>query len=93
MQWDKNGLPSGNNREFYINGILENGDATTNTLPASILTILHLGNWDESNALMPCTYFEQLAIHPSKGFAPDVIESWYKSNAPFFDPRDAFVFV
>lgn len=93
IQWDKNGLPSGNTRELYINGVLDIGDANNASLPANYLTYLTVGDWVGGNALMPCTFFEQMAIHPSKGFTPDVIEGWYKSNAPFFDSRDMFNFV
>jgi hypothetical protein len=93
LQWDKNGLPSGNTQELYINGVLETGGTGTNTLPVNLLTYIQVGNWMDYNALTPCTLFEQLAIHPSKGFSPDIIESWYRSQGPFFDSKDSFVFI
>lgn len=91
IQWDKNGLPSGYKKELYINGVMEAVSDTT-SLPNNILTYLHLGQWSDNGSLMPCTQFEQLAIHPSKGFSPKEIQSWYEAQAPFYDVRDTILF-
>lgn len=92
IQWDKNGLPSGNKKEIYINGVLRAYN-TTDRLPENILTYLLLGDWsDADDTLKPCTMFEQLAIHPSKGFSPTIIRNWYEAQAPFYDHRNAFVY-
>ena len=92
IQWDKNGLPSGNTKELYINGVLE-ASSTTTELPQNVLTHLFLGHWDGfSTQHMPSTRFEQLAIHPSKGFSPKEIRSWYEAQAPFYDVRDTILF-
>lgn len=93
FQWDKNGLPSGKKVELYINGQLEIGSTDGSKLPQNTLTYLHVGKWDDSGALMPSTLYEQLAIHPSKGFPPEIIADWYESQAPFFDIRDQFAVI
>lgn len=90
IQWDKNGLPSGYKKEMYINGVRESYSNTT-LLPSEPLTKLYLGTWDGSS-LLPATLFEQLAIHPSKGFSAEEIYNWYSAQAPFFDFKDKLTY-
>lgn len=87
IQWDNKGLPTGNKKELYINGELQNGN-NTSALPNKPLTHLEIGGWDSIGSLKPSTIFEQLAIHPSKGFSPEVIYNWYRAQSPFYDVRD-----
>lgn len=91
FQWSKTGLPSGNKKELYINGNLEAANTST-YLPQNMLTYLVVGDWMVGNKLMGSTLFEQLAVHPSKGFSADVIANWYSANAPFFDVKDQLFF-
>lgn len=90
LQWDKNELPSGNKKEFYINGVRQGANNTPN-LPVQVLGSLKLGQWNDNGHLMPSTLFEQLAIHPSKGFSAEEIRNWYNANAPFYDFRDTML--
>lgn len=86
IQWDKNGLPSGNKKEFYINGVLQGAITDANYLPQNNLVYLSVGSWDGTN-LRPNTWFEQLAIHPRKGFSAAEILSWYEADAPFVQDK------
>jgi len=87
IQWDKQGMANGNNKEVYFNGTLI-AAAKTDILSDYTMKYMRIG-WDDTG-LTPNTLFEHLAIHPSKTFSAEEIQLWYESNAPFFDGRDQF---
>jgi hypothetical protein len=91
IQWDKNGLPSGAKKELYVDGMLEDY-STTVTTPQAVLTYLRVGNWTNNGLNCPDTMFEQLAIHPGKGFSADEIQWWAESKQGFYDFRDKFLY-
>lgn len=92
FQWDKNGLPSGRKSELYINGTLEASGTDITSFPQNPMVYLIVGGWTSGGSLKASTLYEQLAVHPSKGFSAEQIKNWYEAQAPFFDSRDKFYF-
>jgi|SRR5690554_1017043 len=90
IQWDKDGLPSGNTKELYINGYLR-AEGTSLNLPENTLTYLHVGSWYHGGSFQPNTYFEQLILH-DKGLSAEYIRNMYHASAPYYDMRDHILF-
>lgn len=88
MQWNKDGFPSGKNKELYIDGQLIRGVDTIN-LPDNVLKALYVGSWGHTGDVgyLTCnTYFEQLIILP-RTLTAEEIKALYTANQ-VIDTRD-----
>lgn len=85
LQWDKAGLPSGNTKELYLNGVLEAGNATA-ALPNNPLTHLAIGSWSGGYGHANSDFSELVVSRRTFTAAEAAVLS--RATAALYDPFD-----